>query len=133
DINVAMPVFKDGVIVGFSATVAHAPDIGGRLRSPGNRDLFEEGLRIPPTMLVHAGETNKTLVNIIRDNVRVPDQVMGDLWAQVAANRMLGHRVIELIDDAACDLFVVGSEMHERSEAAMRKAIKELPTGTYSY
>jgi N-methylhydantoinase B len=133
DINIAMPIFRDGELVGYSGTVAHSPDIGGRLRSPSNRELFEEGLRIPPTKLISAGQTNDTLVDIIRNNVRVPDQVMGDLWAQVAANRMLAQRLLDMLDDTRCDLVVIGDEMHFRAEAAMRDAIRALPDGSYEY
>jgi N-methylhydantoinase B len=133
DISVAMPIFRGDTLVGFAGTVAHAPDIGGRLRSPANQELFEEGLRIPPTKLISAGQTNDTLVNIIRNNVRVPDQVMGDLWAQVAANRMLARRLLDMLDETNCDLVAIGREMHSRSEAAMRDAIRALPDGSYDY
>ena len=131
DINVAMPIFRGSELVGFSGTVAHAPDIGGRLRSPSTAELFEEGLRIPRSKLIADGAVNQTLVDIIRDNVRVPDQVLGDLWAQVAANRMLGQRLLDTLDETRCDLQAVGSEMQTRSEHAMRSAILALPDGTY--
>ena len=48
DITLAKPIFKDGKLVAFSATTAHAPDIGGKIRSPEPREVFEEGLQIPP-------------------------------------------------------------------------------------
>jgi N-methylhydantoinase B len=133
DINIAMPVFENGILVGFAGSVAHSPDIGGRLRSPGNRDLYEEGLRIPPMKLVAAGTINETLIQIIQNNVRIPEQVLGDLWAQVAANRMLAQRLLEMLDETECDLVAVGKEMHARSEAAMRSAIQALPDGDYEY
>lgn len=133
DINVTMPIFRGKEVVGFSATVAHAPDIGGRLRSPSNRELFEEGLRIPPSALIRGGKTNDTLVDVIRANVRVPDQVMGDLWAQVAANRMLGRHLLDMLEETRVDLPAIGREMYGRAEAAMRNAIRALPDGDYSY
>jgi N-methylhydantoinase B len=128
-----MPIFRNEELVGFSGSAAHSPDIGGRLRSPGNRDLYEEGLRIPPMKLIAAGITNQTLIDIIENNVRIPEQVLGDLWAQVSANRMLGQRLLDMLDDTSCDLIAVGSEMHARSEAAMRNAIRALPDGDYEY
>ncbi|MGQ4274927.1 hydantoinase B/oxoprolinase family protein [Terrihabitans sp. B22-R8] len=133
DINVAMPIFQGEVLVGFAGTVAHAPDIGGRLRSPSTAELFEEGLRIPRSKLISNGEINQTLVHIIRDNVRVPDQVMGDIWAQVAANRMLGQRLLDTLAETKCDLQAVGSEMQARSERAMRSALQTLPDGSYEH
>ncbi|WP_203195800.1 hydantoinase B/oxoprolinase family protein [Xanthobacter dioxanivorans] len=131
DINVAMPIFRGEELVGFSGTVAHAADIGGRLRSPSTAELFEEGLRIPRSKLISNGSVNETLVAIIRDNVRVPDQVIGDLWAQVAANRMLGQRLLDTLEETRCDLQVVGSEMQARSELAMRSAIEAVPDGVH--
>jgi N-methylhydantoinase B len=133
DINIAMPIFRDGELVGFAGSVAHSPDIGGRLRSPTNRDLYEEGLRIPPMKLIAGDVINETLIDIIRNNVRIPEQVLGDLWAQVSANRMLGQRLLDMLDDTSCDLIAVGEEMHARSEAAMRNAIQALPDGDYAY
>jgi N-methylhydantoinase B len=133
DINIAAPIFKDGDIVAFSATVAHVPDIGGRLRSPGIRELFEEGLRLPPLMLARAGRTDPAVERIIRANVRVPDQVMGDIWAQVSANLMLAERLIDLLDETNVDLNDLGKEMQLRSESAMRSAIAEIPDGEYSH
>ncbi|MDF2619312.1 MAG: apc4 1 [Xanthobacteraceae bacterium] len=131
DINVAMPIFRGDELVGFSGTVAHAADIGGRLRSPSTAEIFEEGLRIPRSKLISDGSVNQTLVDIIRDNVRVPDQVIGDLWAQVAANRMLGQRLLDTLEETGCDLQVIGSEIQARSEMAMREAIEALPDGIY--
>jgi len=85
DITVAKPIFPHGRVVAFSASTAHAPDIGGKIRSPEPREVFEEGLQIPPMRLMRAGVTDETLVAIIRQNVRTPEQTMGDLWAQVVA------------------------------------------------
>jgi N-methylhydantoinase B len=133
DINIAMPIFRNEELVGFAGSVAHSPDIGGRLRSPGNRDLYEEGLRIPPMKLIAAGTINQTLIEIIQNNVRIPEQVLGDLWAQVAANRMLGQRLQDMLDETSCNLVAVGHEMHARSETAMRDAIKGMPDGDYEY
>lgn len=131
DINVAMPIFKGQQLVGFSGTVAHSPDIGGRLRSPSTPEIYQEGLRIPPAKLMSEGVTNELLVDIIRNNVRVPNQVLGDLWAQVAANRIIGQRLVETLDDTDCDLATVGTEMQLRAETAMRDAIRALPDGTF--
>lgn len=133
DINIIVPIFKDDRIVAFSATVAHSPDIGGRLRSPGIRELYEEGLRLPPLKLLHAGETDSAVERIIRSNVRVPEQVMGDIWAQVSANRMLAERLNDLLDETKTDLNELGREIQLRSETAMRSAIADIPNGEYGH
>ena len=53
DASLAMPLFRDGELIGFAGVVSHLPDIGGRLRNPGNKEIYEEGLRIPPMRLLH--------------------------------------------------------------------------------
>ena len=85
DITVAKPIFVNDRLIGFSASTAHAPDIGGKIRSPEAREVFEEGFQIPIMKMQVAGHTDETLVRLLRKNVRTPDQTMGDLWAQVVA------------------------------------------------
>ncbi len=132
DITVAKPIFLDGRLVAFSASTAHAPDIGGKIRSPEPREVFEEGLQIPPLKLMRAGVTDDTLVAMIRQNVRTPDQTLGDLWAQVVALDLMEDRLVGLMRQAALpDLTDLAAEIQGRCEAAMRAAIRALPDGTY--
>lgn len=132
DITVAKPIFRNGRVVAFSASTAHAPDIGGKIRSPEPREVFEEGLQIPPMKLLRAGEADATLVAIIRQNVRTPEQTMGDLWAQVVALDMMEERLGILMEQAGLeDLTELATVIHDRCETAMRNAIRALPDGTY--
>ena len=132
DITLAKPIFLDGRLVAFSATTAHAPDIGGKIRSPEPREVFEEGLQIPPMKMIAAGKTDETLVTIIRKNVRTPDQTMGDLWAQVVALDLMEDRLRNLMEGYGLpDLTDLAREIQGRCETAMRAAIRELPDGTY--
>jgi len=133
DINVAMPIFRRGRPVAIAATVAHSPDIGGRLRSPEIRELYEEGLRIMPSKLLHRGRPDPVLWRILESNVRVPEQVLGDLWAQITANRFLAERVVALIDETGVDIDALGTEVQRRSETAMRAAIRAVPDGDYRF
>jgi N-methylhydantoinase B len=133
DITVAKPIFRHGKLVAFSASTAHAPDIGGKIRSPEPREVFEEGLQIPPLKLMRAGEVDATLVAILRKNVRTPEQTMGDLWAQVVALDLMEERLHILMEQAGLDdLAALATEIHACCEAAMRSAIAALPDGTYS-
>ena len=133
DITVAKPIFRHGKLVAFSASTAHAPDIGGKIRSPEPREVFEEGLQIPPLKLMRAGEADETLVAILRKNVRTPEQTMGDLWAQVVALDLMEERLHILMEQAELDdLAALAAEIHARCEAAMRSAIAALPDGTYT-
>ncbi|MGH7390590.1 MAG: hydantoinase B/oxoprolinase family protein [Candidatus Rokuibacteriota bacterium] len=132
DVSVLAPIFHRGRLVAFSATTSHMPDIGGRIRAIEAREIFEEGLHIPLTKLVHAGRVDDTLVALVRANVRTPDQTMGDIWAQVSANELMGRRVTALVDDYGLDgLTALGDELFARSEGAMREAIRAVPDGTY--
>jgi N-methylhydantoinase B len=129
DVNTVMPIFHKGSLVAFAAVVSHLPDIGGRLRSNANRDIYEEGLQIPMLKLMDAGQVNETLVSMIRQNIRVSEQGLGDIWAQVSACRMMEERLIPLIE--AVDIDALGAAIRERSELAMREAIRALPDGVY--
>ena len=132
DISVAMPIFYDGQVVAFAGSVAHAPDIGGRVRSADARTVFEEGLQIPPMKVMEAGKINKTLEAMIRQNVRVPDQVMGDLYAQFTGLYSIENQVKALMQERGLDtLEPLSEELRSRSERAMRNAISSLPDGTY--
>ncbi|MBI4590055.1 MAG: hydantoinase B/oxoprolinase family protein [Candidatus Rokubacteria bacterium] len=132
DMLLVTPVFYRGRIVGYAANIAHSPDVGGRLLSADARELFEEGLRLPPSRLISRGRLERTIVDIIRANVRVPDIVIGDLLAQEAANTVMGRRLVELLESEGLrDLRALSREILGRSERAMRAAIARIPDGTY--
>jgi N-methylhydantoinase B len=134
DMTMVRPIFRRGRPVAYAGCIAHWADIGGAIWSADTTELFEEGLRLPPCKLVDAGRLNEDIVSIIRGNVRLPEQVLGDLHAQLAAMEVTERRVLELLDDLAVDdpqpLF---SAIQERTERAMRSAIAELPDGTYQH
>jgi N-methylhydantoinase B len=129
DVTTVMPLYFRGELVAFAAVTSHLPDIGGRLRSNANRDIYEEGLQIPMLKLISAGQVDETLVAMIRQNIRVPEQGMGDIWAQVSACRMMGERLQPLLQSV--DLHALGRAVRERSESVMRSAIARLPDGLY--
>jgi len=129
DVTTVMPIFRAGMPVAFAAVVSHLPDIGGRLRSNSSREIYEEGLQIPLMKLLDAGQPNEVLIEMITQNIRVPEQGMGDIWAQVSACRKMGERLQPLLD--AVDLQELGSAVRARSESAMREAIRRIPDGVY--
>lgn len=132
DVTMVMPIHHKGVLIGFSGTIAHLPDIGGSLWASDCRELFEEGLRIPPVKYYEGGKPNRLIVDIIAGNVRVPDQVLGDIEAQVVANSVAARRLCEFMDDTGVtDLGSLSSSLQDRAEQAMRKAIEKVPDGTY--
>lgn len=129
DVTTAMPLFHRGKLVAFAAVVSHLPDIGGKLRSNSSREIYEEGLQIPLMKLLDGGKPNEVLIDIISQNIRVPEQGMGDVWAQVSGCRTMGERLQGLLD--AVDLDALGAEVRARSEKAMRDAIRSIPDGVY--
>jgi N-methylhydantoinase B len=134
DITVAKPVFMNGRIVAFAGSVAHAPDIGGKIRSAESKEVFEEGLQIPIMKVMRRGEIDQTFERILRKNVRVPDQVMGDLYAQFTGLHLMEHRLIALMQEQQLDsLEALADEIHSRSETAIRNAIRALPDGVYEH
>src|SRR5712692_3842197 len=134
DVCVLKPIFHRERLVAFSATTAHMPDIGGRVRAIEAREVFEEGFHIPLTKLVREGRPDQTLIELLRANVRTPDQTMGDIWAQAGANELMERWVVTLMDDYRLEaLEPLGDELFSRSERAMREAIRAVPDGTYRY
>jgi N-methylhydantoinase B len=134
DVCLIKPLFHAGHLVAFAATTSHVPDIGGQVRSIAPREIYEEGLHIPPTPFLRRGEPDALLVKLIRLNVRTPDQTMGDIWAQVAALEVMAARLAQLMADyALSNLEEIAGEIFSRSEAAMRAAIRHVPDGVYRY
>jgi N-methylhydantoinase B len=133
DIFLFKPVFFDGVLLGYLAVIAHQTDIGGRVAG-GNAcdstEIFQEGLRIPPLKLFWEGRPDPGLFRLIRQNVRVPDRVLGDLRAQLAALHV-GER--ELLDLArqygAEELRGYMAELIAYTERLTRAELAALPAG----
>src|SRR3984893_5028426 len=123
DITVAKPIFRNGVLVAFSASTAHAPDIGGKIRSPEPREVFEEGFQIPPMKLLRAGQPDESLLELLRKNVRTPEQTVGDLWAQVVALDLMEDRLLALMSQAGLtDLDDLAEALHSHCQSAIRAA-----------
>lgn len=132
DITVARPIFHGGALVAWAGSVAHAPDIGGRVRSADATSVYEEGLQIPPMKVLSGGKMDRTLERILRQNVRVPDQLMGDLYAQFTGLSLIERHVLGLMGEHGLDsLEELSNELRGRTEAAMRKAIRAVPDGVY--
>src|SRR5436309_3978344 len=96
-VTLTLPIFHRGALVGFSCCMAHWLDIGGQLGGMST-DIFAEGLQIPIMKLHDRGMINQTLIDIIRQNVRLPPRAMGDLRAQVTAVKTGERRFLQLLD-----------------------------------
>jgi 5-oxoprolinase (ATP-hydrolysing) len=132
DIAVVTPVFLDGKVVGLMGTVGHVSDIGGTKDSLRAREIYEEGFQIPPMKLFEAGRPNESLFRLLAENVRNPEQVLGDIHSFVAANALGGERLVSFLGDYGMkDLRALAAVVQGRSEKAMRDAIRALPDGEY--
>ena len=133
DLTICTPVFHKDAVVAFMGCVAHISDIGGRSDYLDSKDLFEEGLRIPPMKLVSNGIPVEPLFKLIESNVRVPRMVIGDIHAILGAERLGAERLIEFLEDYRMDnLDHLSAMILDRSEVAMARSIESLPDGSYS-
>ncbi len=133
DVCVLSPIFYKSRPIAFTACVFHHSDIGGRVSSD-NREVFEEGIFIPPIKLYDAGELNEEALRLIQWNVRTPDEVTGDIRSQVAANHVCAEKVVEMMKDEDLDtLDDLADEIISRTEQSMRAAIEKIPDGSYPY
>jgi len=134
DLSVVTPVFRDRQLVGFFGNTCHAVDIGGRGLSADASEVFEEGLWIPVTKLYDRGRPNEELLKLLAANVRAPDEVLGDLHAQVAGNQVGADRLLEYLKEfGLADLASLGAEVLGRSERALRDSISALPDGEHRH
>ncbi len=133
DITVVTPVFLGNRLVAFAASNCHTVDIGGRIFSAAAEEVYEEGLHIPVMKLFDRDRRNEILFEIIESNVRSPDLVLGDLMAQVSANRVAGDRLIAFMAEHGLkELDTLARVVTARTERMMRAAIAEVPDGVWS-
>jgi 5-oxoprolinase (ATP-hydrolysing)/N-methylhydantoinase A len=137
DIFVVKPAFLDGTLLGFAVTIAHHADVGGRV--PGScacdsTEVFQEGLRLPWLRLYERGEPVEALFEILRANVRVPHELLGDLSAQVAACHIGDRALQELARRYGVEgLHRMMGELLDHTETLLRREIASWPDGTATF
>ena len=136
DITVVSPVHHGTSLIGYAANRAHHADVGGT--SPGSmtlsRSIDEEGVRIAPSLLQRRGERNEELLRRILEAVRTPDERLGDLDAQLAANAVGARALQRLVGrDGAEKVRFYGNALLNYSHAFMARAIAAIPDGSYRF
>jgi N-methylhydantoinase B len=137
DVIMVAPVVIDGAVAAISAALAHQEDIGGRSFGSMPADateIFQEGFIIPPLLFYRAGARDKSIVALIRSNVRLPDCFMGDIEAQIASVKVGVRSYREMvsefgrptIDEAVDTLF-------DQAENLTRSGIEAIPDGEYRF
>jgi len=131
DFTAVTPVFHRGRAVGAVANTIHVVDIGGLGFGPDGHDVFEEGLCIPPCKVVRAGAVDPFIVDLIRNNVREPDQVVGDLYASMAGNDVAVRQLVGLLEEFALpDFEDIADSIIDRTRAVVEERIASLRDGT---
>lgn len=131
DITVVTPSFLDGQLIGFFACTAHVTDIGGRGFGADANDVHEEGLYIPIMKFIERGDVDRTLLSLIRGNVREPDQLVGDIYALANCNDIGHRRLIDMMQEfGLADLESVSDFILTNSRDATLERINALKPGT---
>ena len=136
DITLVSPISYEDDILGFAVTRAHHSDVGGM--RPGSmpsdsREVYQEGIIIPPVRLVQGGEYVQDVLDLLLANVRTPAIRRGDLRAQIAANNIAEERIAELIERRDKETVLAAfDEVISYAEKRTREAVRELPDGEYS-
>ncbi len=133
DLSMIRPIFQDERLVGYTGTVQHLPDIGGAHTMSGiASEIYEEGLRIPPRKLVNKGTIDKDLLELIQSNVRIPEQVIGDIKAGLTANALGERLTLEFMREHKLDnMKELAEAVITKSEEVTRRRISEIPPGDY--
>lgn len=137
DVYIVKPIFHDGALEGYAATLVHQIDVGGI--APGSTavyatEIHQEGLRIPIVKLYERGEPNETFFKMMELNTRIPDKLAGDMRAQVAACRTAENGVRDLVVRHGSDGYRrILQDLHDYAERVMRAEIAKLPDGSWSF
>jgi N-methylhydantoinase B len=138
DVTVVKPVFYQGTLAGFVANIAHWSDVGGRAPGVGtagdSTEIFQEGIRIPPTRIVAQGQVREDLLELLLLNMRNRVERLGDFRAQTAALNLGERRLLDLLDRYGLTT-ISGciEELFDYSERRMRAALRDIPAGTYQF
>ena len=137
DVRMVKPFYYRGVLWAYLSNTGHWSDTGGMV--PGGfcataTEIQQEGLRLPPVHLVRRGKLVQDVVDVIMSNIRVPEERLGDMRAQLGALSIGEQRLTALLDKyGERTVGAVIVEMRRRSETLMRAHIEAIPDGTYRF
>ena len=137
DFVVFQPLFINGERIAIAAAIVHHIDVSGGAAGSyfaGAKEVYHEGLRIPPLKLVEAGVTNQAVVDIVRQNSREPEKIGGDLQAQIASLAVGARAIQRLAQRYENQLITTAMDaILAQSEATMRETLAAIPDGTYRF
>ena len=129
------PCFYEGEVVAYAANIAHMTDIGGMVPAAfgDTRNIFQEGLRLPPIKIYQNDEPVEDIFAIITSNVRTPKVSRGDLMAMVGSTYLAERRIVGLVERLGVERFrQLSGQIKDVSEVLMRQALDRLPDGAYT-
>jgi len=136
DVSLIAPIFFEGKIVAFAANKGHWTEVGGMAAGSWTTDsteIYQEGLQFPVIKIFEGGKVVQGLVDLIRANVRTPDQSIGDMMAQAASLRIAERRFQDVCAKYGEDNVLLGIEtLMDHSEQRIRKAMQRIPPGVYT-
>ena len=131
DVCVMSPIYYKNNLVAFTACVFHHSDIGGRVSSD-NHDVFEDGLFIPLVKLYDEGILNEPVMEMIRWNVRTPEEVTGDIRSQIAANHVCSEKICQMLEETGLEnVDDLADDIIGLTEKSIRNEIERIPDGIY--
>ena len=137
DFGMASPVFVGDQLVGYVATMTHHQDIGGAAPGSASTDVYDhhsEGIRIPMVRLATAGDIDTDMIDLLTANSRSPDNMRGDLYAQVAGCRTGERRMAAVFEDMGHEVTTRGVDaLLDYGERLTRLAIEQIPDGEYEF
>lgn len=132
DVTLVQPVFVEGEMVAIVAVVVHVGDVGGRGWGRDARQIFEEGIQIPPAVIGTSEGFDPLFDAMVRANVRLPGEVTGDLNAALNALVVMRRQLVTLIGEITPAGFSrTCEELVTRTEAVVRERLSLVPDGTY--
>lgn len=135
DVTLVSPLAPNGDIVGYAVSRAHHADVGGM--TPGSmpagaREIYQEGIRMPPIRLVAGGDVVEDVMALILANVRTPDERRADLRAQIAANDRAEERLGDLLQEHGDLVLSAFDAVIDYSRDRIASEIRDLPDGTFT-
>lgn len=137
DIFMISPIYYKGNLIGIAANIAHHVDVGGL--APGSMsvkatEIFHEGLRLPALRVRKNGELDPEIIRLLEKNVRTGKEVLGDIYAQLAANTVAEKRLVDLVEKYSLDHVLESmKEIMAYSDRRMRAAVRQVKDGEYEF
>ena len=135
DVALVKPVFYLEELVGFTVNKAHWVDVGGKVPgsfTPDSTEIFQEGIQIPTIKVMAGGKLIDGVLDILKANIRLPQDSMGDFWAGVAANNVGETRLLGLFEKYGKEAVLLAmEELLDYGERMVAAELKKLPQGIF--